>query len=123
MMPSVQRRSAAPVAAEWLGRIGYDEASELQRRAAAGLAAGGGEERLLLLEHEPVYTLGRNARAADVLFSPERCRALGVAVRESDRGGQVTYHGPGQLVAYTLLDRLRAREARDLKALEPLEAK
>jgi lipoyl(octanoyl) transferase len=112
MMPSTERRSTAPVAAEWLGRIGYDEAAKLQRHAAAGLAAGG-DERLFLLEHEPVYTLGRNARAADVLLSPERCRTLGIAVRESDRGGQVTYHGPGQLVGYPILN--LSPDRRDVK--------
>ena len=112
MVPATQRRSAAPIAAEWLGRIGYDEAVELQRRAAAGLAAGG-EERFFLLEHEPVYTLGRNARASDVLFSPARRRALGIDVCESDRGGQVTYHGPGQLVGYPILN--LSPDRRDVK--------
>ncbi len=94
------RRS--PVRAEWLGRIAYDDALALQREAAASVAAGG-DERLFLLEHEPVFTLGRNASAADVLFTPDRCRELGIAVRESNRGGKVTYHGPGQLVGYPIL--------------------
>jgi len=86
-----------------LGRIGYDEALALQR-AAAARAAAGGEETLFLLEHEPVFTLGRNASAADILFTPERCRKLGIAMRETDRGGRVTYHGPGQLVGYPILN-------------------
>ncbi len=68
------------------------------------MRALGGEETLLLLEHEPVFTLGRNASRADVLFTPERCGELGVEVRESNRGGKVTYHGPGQLVGYPVLN-------------------
>lgn len=86
-----------------LGRIGYEEAWALQREAAARVAAGEGET-IFLLEHDPVFTLGRNATAADVLYTPERCRELGISVVESDRGGKVTYHGPGQLVGYPILD-------------------
>ena len=86
-----------------LGRIGYDEALELQRAVALRVAEGG-EETLFLLEHEPVFTLGRNASRADVLFTPERCRELGIEVRETNRGGKVTYHGPGQLVGYPILN-------------------
>jgi lipoyl(octanoyl) transferase len=87
----------------WLGRIGYGRALDLQREAAARVAAGG-EETLFLLEHEPVFTLGRNASRADVLFTPQRCRELGISVEETDRGGKVTYHGPGQLVGYPVLN-------------------
>ena len=105
-------RTAAPLAAEWLGRIGYDAALALQSDAARAVADGG-PERLFLLEHEPVYTLGRNATADDVLLSPERRRELGVAVRESNRGGQVTYHGPGQLVGYPILN--LSPDRRDVK--------
>ena len=97
---------------EWLGRIDYDRALDRQAAAAGELAAGG-PERLFLLEHEPVYTLGRNATAADILFSPERRRELGVAVRESNRGGKVTYHGPGQLVGYPILN--LSPDRRDVK--------
>lgn len=102
----------APVRLGWLGRIGYDDALALQREAAAS-AARGEAESLLLLEHEPVYTLGRNAVAADILLSPERCRELGIAIRESNRGGKVTYHGPGQLVGYPILN--LAPDRRDVK--------
>jgi lipoyl(octanoyl) transferase len=87
----------------WLGRIRYDDAMRLQDDAAAEVARGG-PETLFLLEHEPVYTLGRNATRADVLLSPELCREQGVEVRETDRGGKVTYHGPGQLVGYPVLN-------------------
>jgi len=102
----------APVRASWLGRLDYDAALRLQAEAARRVAAGGPEE-LLLLEHEPVFTLGRNASPADILFTPERCGALGIAVREADRGGKVTYHGPGQLVGYPVLD--LAPDRRDVK--------
>jgi lipoyl(octanoyl) transferase len=106
------RRSVRPLVTEWLGRVSYDDALGLQKRAAAEVA-GGGEERLFLLEHEPVYTLGRNARLSDVLFSPERRRDLGISLRECDRGGQVTYHGPGQLVGYPILN--LSPDRRDVK--------
>jgi lipoyl(octanoyl) transferase len=91
------------VQARWLGRTGYERALELQRVAAARAAEGWGEA-LLLLEHEPVYTLGRNAKRADILWSPERLREISVEVHDSNRGGKVTYHGPGQLVGYPILN-------------------
>jgi lipoyl(octanoyl) transferase len=106
------RRDVPRLRAEWLGRIDYDRALALQAEAAAAVAAGG-EERLYLLEHEPVYTLGRNATASDILFTPERRRELGIAVRESNRGGKVTYHGPGQLVGYPILN--LSPDRRDVK--------
>ena len=106
------RRDSSALRPQWLGRLDYDRALALQAGAAAEVAAGG-EERLFLLEHEPVYTLGRNATEADILFSPERRKELGVAVRESNRGGKVTYHGPGQLVGYPILNLSPAR--RDVK--------
>jgi lipoyl(octanoyl) transferase len=100
-MEAVITRRAARVV--WLGRIGYEEAWTLQREAADAVRAGG-PETLFLLEHEPVFTLGRNAVRSDVLFSEEECRRRRIAVVESDRGGQVTYHGPGQLVGYPIVN-------------------
>lgn len=91
------------VEALWLGRTGYGRALVVQREAAARVSRGGAEG-LLLLEHEPVFTLGRNATAADVVFTPERRRELGIELAEADRGGKVTYHGPGQLVGYPILN-------------------
>jgi lipoyl(octanoyl) transferase len=90
------------VSVRWLGRVSYDRGLALQREAAARAAAGGGES-LLLLEHDPVFTLGRNASAGDVLWDAGRLESAGIALRESDRGGKVTYHGPGQLVGYPIL--------------------
>lgn len=88
----------------WLGRIGYGEAVALQVALRERLKGGEGEEHLLLLEHPHVYTLGRNASGADVVASRAWLSARGVEVHETDRGGQVTYHGPGQLVGYPILD-------------------
>ncbi|MFY9552317.1 MAG: lipoyl(octanoyl) transferase LipB [Thermoanaerobaculia bacterium] len=106
---------ASPIRAvrvQWLGRVGYDAALTLQAEAAAR-ATRGEEETLLLLEHEPVVTLGRNAEAADVLLPSERLAELGIAVRESNRGGKVTYHGPGQLVGYPIVN--LAPDRKDVK--------
>jgi lipoyl(octanoyl) transferase len=88
----------------YLGRVPYAEAVEMQHAARAALKTGEGPERFLLLEHPHVYTLGRNASAEDVLAGPEQLAARGVEVAECDRGGQVTYHGPGQLVGYPVVN-------------------
>jgi len=93
-----------PLHWEFLGRVPYGEALELQLAARAALKSGEGPERLLLLEHPHVYTLGRNASGADILAGPEWLAARGVEVVECDRGGQVTYHGPGQLVGYPIVN-------------------
>jgi len=97
---------------EFLGRIEYGAALVLQAEAARRCAATG-EETLFLLEHDSVFTLGRNASRADVLFTPEHCRELGIGIYEADRGGKVTYHGPGQLVGYPILD--LSPDRRDVK--------
>ncbi|MFN7940109.1 MAG: lipoyl(octanoyl) transferase LipB [Thermoanaerobaculia bacterium] len=99
--------------ASWLGRVPYAEATALQLRVRERLRCGEGPERLLLLEHPHVYTLGRNADPADVLVPASWLRERGVEVVESDRGGQVTYHGPGQLVGYPILD--LAPDRRDVR--------
>ena len=88
----------------YLGRVDYAEGVALQEACARHLREGSGEERLLLLEHPPVITLGRNARAEEILVDPEALRALGITVARTDRGGRVTYHGPGQLVGYPILN-------------------
>ncbi len=88
----------------YLGRVGYRRADALQRELRDLLRRGEGDEHLLLLEHPHVYTLGRSARAADVRAPARWLSERGVTVEESDRGGQVTYHGPGQLVGYPILD-------------------
>jgi lipoyl(octanoyl) transferase len=88
----------------FLGRVPYAPTAALQIDAREALARGTGPERLLLLEHEHVYTLGRNASQRDVLLSAAERARRGVDVVATDRGGQVTYHGPGQLVGYPILD-------------------
>lgn len=97
----------------WLGRVAYGPTAALQREIREALARGEGPERLLLLEHDPVYTLGRNASAADVLLPTGELARAGIEVAETDRGGQVTYHGPGQLVGYPILD--LSPDRRDLR--------
>ena len=87
----------------FLGRVPYGEALAMQLAAREAVKRGEGDERLLLLEHPHVYTLGRNAAPADVLASPEWLAARGIEVALCDRGGQVTYHGPGQLVGYPIV--------------------
>lgn len=92
------------VRAGFLGTVPYAEAEALQARVRAAVKDGSGPEHLLLLEHPHLFTLGRNADAADVLVPRAWLEAQGVAVHECDRGGQVTYHGPGQLVGYPVVD-------------------
>ena len=89
--------------ARWLGRIGYREAWELQHRLVAERADGRIDDQLLLLEHWPVLTLGRHADEAHVLASAEGLAARGIELIRVERCGEVTYHGPGQLVAYPIL--------------------
>jgi len=84
------------------GRVAYDAALRLQREAEARVLAGG-RETLFLLSHEDVITIGRNADRKDLLVSESFLAEKGIAVRESDRGGKLTFHGPGQLVAYPVL--------------------
>jgi lipoyl(octanoyl) transferase len=88
----------------YLGRVEYRVANRLQERVRQELGDRLSGEHLLLLEHPHVYTLGRRAAAADILASGPWLRAQGIEVAECDRGGQVTYHGPGQLVGYPVLD-------------------
>jgi len=94
---------ATPTVRE-LGIVPYATALAMQEALAAGNAAGENGDEILLLEHPPVYTLGRGADAADLRGAPER---LGVPVHRVGRGGGATFHGPGQMVAYPIV-RLRA---------------
>ncbi|MDH3211039.1 MAG: lipoyl(octanoyl) transferase LipB [Myxococcales bacterium] len=113
---------ATELAVDWLGRVPYAEALELQRKAVEARRAGAAPDRLLLLEHPPVITLGRRARREHLRASPDELDARGIAVHEVSRGGDVTYHGPGQLVGYPILD-LAARGAADVhRYLRGLEA-
>ena len=89
---------------EQLGLVDYASALELQRERVAQRKAGAIPDTLLLLEHPHVYTLGRNARPENMLVSAELLASRGAQVFHTDRGGDVTYHGPGQLVGYPILD-------------------
>jgi lipoyl(octanoyl) transferase len=87
-----------------LGRRPYREVWELQRSVQHALMRGEGEDTLVLCEHAPVITIGRSAKAGNLIASPEHLAKLGIEAIEIERGGDITYHGPGQLVAYPLLD-------------------
>lgn len=85
-----------------LGLTDYHEGWEIQRTLAKARANGAIDDTLILLEHPHTYTLGRSAHVEHLLFSPEECTRRGIDVVEVDRGGDITYHGPGQLVAYPI---------------------
>lgn len=87
-----------------LGRIRYADGLALQEEQVRLRQSGEAPDTLFLLEHEPVFTLGRNARKENVLFPADELRARGFDVFETGRGGDVTYHGPGQVVAYPILE-------------------
>lgn len=87
-----------------LGLMPYREAWALQRELAEQRKRGEGADQLLLLEHPHVLTLGRNAHTENLLVSPERLAGLGIDLVEIDRGGDITYHGPGQIVGYPVVD-------------------
>ena len=93
-----------PLEVRRLGRVPYARGLELQAERVAERQAGRIPDQLLLLEHDPVFTLGRNARSENVLHPAEALRARGFEVFETGRGGDVTYHGPGQVVGYPILD-------------------
>jgi lipoyl(octanoyl) transferase len=97
---------------ERLGVIDYAEGLCLQRERVAARKAGAIPDSLLLLEHPHVYTLGRNAKQENLLVSREQLAARGAQVFEIDRGGDVTYHGPGQLVGYPVIN--LAQHRRDI---------
>lgn len=92
------------LAARWLGRVPYAEALELQQQLVARRRGGAVVDQLLLLEHPHVITLGTSARAEHVLLDEATRRLLDIELHETGRGGDVTYHGPGQLVGYPILD-------------------
>ncbi len=91
------------IEARWLGRVGYEAAHALQKRLVTARANREIPDQLLLLEHPPVLTLGRHSDPSHILATPDELERRGIVVHRVERGGEVTYHGPGQLVAYPIL--------------------
>ncbi len=107
---------------DWLGTVRYGEALDQQKSLVEDRKAGRSGDRLLLLEHPPVVTLGRSTRPENIRTPLDELQARGIDVHEVARGGDVTYHGRGQLVGYLVAD-LEARGAADVTAwLRGIEA-
>ena len=105
--PSTSNREQAvpaPGRSYWLGRVGYLEAAQLQQALLVERQAGRVPDLFLMLEHPPVITLGRGSHAEHLLASRDTLAAAGATVWETTRGGDITYHGPGQLVGYGIVD-------------------
>ncbi|MFI5075501.1 MAG: lipoyl(octanoyl) transferase LipB [Actinomycetales bacterium] len=102
-------RSRAAVRSCWLGSVPYRDAWDLQRSLVEQVRAGDAPDTLLLLEHPHVYTMGRKGTADHLLWDEAERRRRQVDLVWSDRGGDATYHGPGQLVGYPILDLARHR--------------
>jgi lipoyl(octanoyl) transferase len=100
----------------WLGRIAWERAATLQERLREAVLRGEGPETLLLCEHDPVVTLGRHARPEHLLVSRSELERRQISVQQASRGGDVTYHGPGQLVGYPIF-RLRRGLVGHLEAM------
>ena len=108
MGDTISTMASTPAARDelWVAHLGcvpYDEALALQERTRARRLEGAVPDALLLLEHPPVYTKGRRSERDDLPMGEDWYRAQGVEVRQTDRGGRVTYHGPGQLVGYPIM--------------------
>lgn len=103
------------------GRLAYGDAWALQKLLLAARQAGSAPDTVLFVEHPPVITLGRAARASNVLAAPAMLAARGIDVFQIERGGDVTYHGPGQLVGYPIVD-LRAFDEDVGRYVRTLEA-
>ena len=105
----------------YLGRVPYDEALRLQAELVDLRLQGRVENILLLLEHPPVLTLGRNANRSNILASDQLLASRGVTLHEINRGGDVTYHGPGQLVGYPIFDLRSLRNPGTASRLGPVD--
>ena len=106
--------------AYWLGRVPYRQAWDLQRACVEAGRAGTHPDSLLLLEHPHVFTIGRRGDGSTLLWTEQECARRGVEIVWSDRGGDATYHGPGQLVGYPILD-LRRMGSDVLRYIRDLE--
>jgi lipoyl(octanoyl) transferase len=119
--PTLPPRPGAPITAWWLGRTPYRDAWQLQHRLVAARVDGLIGDQILLLEHEPVLTLGRHSDPSHVVASPAELAARHVELIQTERGGEVTYHGPGQLTAYIIV-RLADRSLYVRSMVRALEA-
>jgi lipoyl(octanoyl) transferase len=97
-----------------LGLVPYEEGIAIQRAVERGRAAGEVDDAVLILEHPPVYTQGRRSNPAELPMGEDWYRMQGIDIVRTDRGGQLTYHGPGQLVAYPIVDIRRLADADDV---------
>ncbi len=104
----------------WLGRVEFLRAWELQKALASGRAMERIPDSALFLEHPPTYTLGRRGREEHLLVPRETLERQGTALHRTDRGGDITFHGPGQLVVYPILS-LRSRSGGASRYLRDLE--
>ena len=102
------------ISVRWIGKIGYHEAWSLQKKLVEERLAGEIPDTLLLLEHPPTFTLGRSAKKEHLLSPVEDLERDGFAVVETDRGGDVTYHGEGQLVGYPIVNLREAPHHADM---------
>lgn len=102
------------VNAKWYGRVVYEQAWKWQKRLVVERRESALPDELLLLEHPPVYTLGRSGKESNLLFDEARREAEGITLHWVDRGGDITYHGPGQLVGYPIMNLKRLYKARGL---------
>jgi lipoyl(octanoyl) transferase len=89
---------------QWLGQVDYQAAWDIQKNLIEARASDEGKDSLLFLEHPPTYTLGRGGDQTHLLVPEERLKELGAVLLQVDRGGDITFHGPGQLVGYPILD-------------------
>ena len=104
LLPDEPRGAEAePLTAWWLGRTAYRDAWDLQHRLVEARVAGLIGDQLLLLEHKPVLTLGRHSDPTHVIASPDELVTRHIELIQTERGGEVTYHGPGQLTAYVIV--------------------
>jgi lipoate-protein ligase B len=117
----LREEQVRPLAVARLGTVPYLEAWALQQRLVADRQAGRGRDALLLVEHPPVYTLGKRTDRSHLLVDDAQRNAMGIDLIEVDRGGDITYHGPGQLVGYPILKLASIRGVVDyVRCLEEL---
>jgi lipoyl(octanoyl) transferase len=109
-MDGIGFSKSRPAQLRRFGKVFYGAGLRIQKALAEHVKPGGRPDQLVILSHNPVFTLGRNATRADILVAPDFLDQQGVEVHETDRGGEVTYHGPGQIVVYPICNLQGGRE-------------